>query len=260
MRNRPIPIALLAVLLAAAVTASVALAGQAVTGADGNSQSIDVKVTPTKLSKSDYTPGALKVSTMLTNSTSPTGVPAPAVHVAFDFDKRVKLFTKGLPTCDPAKIQSASTEVAEQDCGKAKIGSGRAGVLLPISGTVVPVKQVVTAFNGVPEGGHPVILLHAYGTTPSPVTLVLIGKVLNYGKQGYGTRLDVEIPKLLGGTGALTEFEVKIEKRWKYKGDRRSFISATCTKPKTLKARAAFTFLDGEHITATAKHSCKQAK
>ena len=51
---------------------------------------------------------------------------------------------------------------------------------------------------------------------------MLTGTVSNYGKEGYGPRLDLDIPLIAGGTGALKEFEVKIEKKWRFKGAQRA--------------------------------------
>jgi hypothetical protein len=260
MRKRSTLIVGSALALIAAIAASVAVAGAPVTGADGNSQSIDVKIAPKKLSKSKLTPATLEVTTKVTNATSKGNVPVPAVRVVVDFDKTAKLFTKGLPTCDGAKLQNVSTEVAQRECKSAIIGGGKAAALLPVGEQIFPVGQTVTAFNGVPKGGKPVVLLHTYGTTPIQTSLVLVGVVSNYNKEGYGPRLDVEVPLLAGGQGALTDFNVKINKKWNYKGESKSFISAKCPNSKKLKARGAFTFKDGETITALSTQSCQQKK
>jgi hypothetical protein len=259
MRKRPTLIVGLVVAALVALVASVATAGEPVTGADGNSQSIDVKIAPKKLSKTKLTPASLEVTTKVTTS-NPTGVPSPATRVVVDFDKNARLYTKGLPTCTAAQLQNTSTEVAEQACSKAKIGSGRAAALLPVGTKIFPVQQVVTAYNGAPQGGRPTVLLHTYGTTPIQTTLILNGVISNYNKEGYGPRLDVEVPLLAGGAGALLEFNVKIDKKFSYKGEKRSFISAKCPNSKKLKARGAFTFKDGETITAFSKQSCQQKK
>jgi hypothetical protein len=259
MHRRPILIAGLAAVLVAAIAASVAIAGPTVVGKDGNTQSVDV-VIPKNLSKTKPTPVTLKVTTKTTSTTAANGVPSPAIRAVVDFDKNASLYTKGIPTCDSAKLQSTSTEVALQSCGNAKIGTGSGSALLPVGTKVLPEPVVITAFNGVPVGGRPVVLLHAYGSSPVQTTQVLIGKVSNYNKEGFGPRLDVEIPKLAGGTGALTDFTVTINKKYKYKGEKRSFVSAKCPNSKKLKARAAFTYLDGEVLTAVSTQSCKQLK
>lgn len=261
MRKRSTLIAALAVAAAAAVTASVALAGPVgspVGAPDGNSQAVGAVVTPKKLGKKSFTPAALEVTTALSNSTVSDGVPVPTTNVLIDFDKNARIFTKGVPTCKASQIQNTSTEIALQKCRRAKIGSGKATALLRVGTNVYTVKQTVTAFNGAPQGGKPVVLLHTYGTTPVQTTLVLIGKVSNYNKQGYGPRLDVEVPLIAGGEGALTYFNVKIKKDYKYKGKRVSYISAKCPKSKTLKSRSVFTFRDGQTSNPVYKQRCKQ--
>jgi hypothetical protein len=258
MRRRPFLIAASAV-LAAAIAASAASAGPTVAGPNGNTQSIDSQIRPQRLSKTQFTPGTLEVTTLTTSTTDPNGVPSPAIHATIDFDRNARLYTKGLPTCDPGKLQNQSTETAEQACGRAKIGTGHAIAYLK-AGRVYEVPQTVTAFNGVPQGGKPTIILHTYGTTPLQVSLVLEGTVSNYGKEGYGPRLDLNVPLLAGGTGALKEFNVKIDKKWRYKGEKRSFISAKCSNSRKLKARGTFTYRDGQALTAYSKQSCKQSK
>lgn len=260
MRRRPFLIAAMIAALAAALAASVAIAGPTVNGPDGNTQSIDSKITPKKLSKTVLTPATLNVTTLTTSTTAATGVPSPAVRATIDFDKNVALYTKGLPTCDASKLQNQSTEVAERLCKSSKIGSGHAIALLPVGSKVYTVEQTVTAFNGVPKGGKPVVILHTYGTTPIQTTLVLIGTVSKYNKEGYGPRLDLEIPLLAGGSGALKEFQVTINRKWRYKGEKRSFISAKCANSKKLKARGKFTYLDGQSLTALSTQGCAQAK
>jgi hypothetical protein len=116
----------------------------------------------------------------------------------------------------------------------------------------------VTAFNGVPNGGKPVVILHTYGTSPIQTTLVLVGTVTTTNKEGYGPRLDLEIPKIAGGTGALTDFQVTIAKKYKYKGKPASFISAKCPNSKKLKTRSVFTFKDGQTSNPTYKQTCTQ--
>ncbi len=109
----------------------------------------------------------------------------------------------------------------------------------------------MTAFNGVPQGGKPVVLLHSYGVNPVQTTLILTGVVTNYNKEGYGPRLDVTIPPLAGGYGAITDFKVKIQKSWTYKGKKTSFVNAKCPASRKLKYRGAFTYKDGTTIDAS---------
>jgi hypothetical protein len=252
MRKRFILIASLVALVAIAIPVSAALAGETVTGPDNNTQSIEASVTPKVLYKKTAKLASLFVD-VKTGATS--GIPSPAVHDLIDFDQNLSLATKGLPTCSASQLQNTSTEAAERACGDAKIGTGSATTLLPL-GTLYTEPTKVTAFNGVPQGGKPVVLLHAYGTSPLQTTLVLVGTVSSYGKEGYGPRLDVTVPPIAGGVGVITDFNVKIQKSWTYKGKKMSFVSAKCPASKKLKYRGAFTYADGTTITATHTQAC----
>lgn len=259
MRKRSTLIAGLVVLATTAIVASVALAGPVggpVTAPDGNAQAVGSVIAPKSLFKKTFSPASLEVTTQLGNSSA--AVPSPTTNVVVDFDKNAKIFTKGIPTCDPAQLQNQSTEVALQLCGKAKIGGGTAEALLPVGTKIFTVNQVVTAFNGVPQGGKPVVILHTYGTTPIQTALVLVGTVSNLNREGYGPRLDVDVPLIAGGSGALTYFNVKIDKKYKYKGKAVSFLSAKCPSSKKLKTRSVFTFKDGQTSNPTYLQKCSQ--
>ncbi|HUB99454.1 MAG TPA: hypothetical protein VMS11_06490 [Solirubrobacterales bacterium] len=242
------------------IVASSALAGPVgapVASSDGNSQAIGAVLAPKKLYKKTFTPGTLEVTTQLT-TTAASGFPSPTNHVVIDFDQNAKVFSKGVPTCNAALLQNTSTEVALQKCGSAKIGGGTGQAVINLGGRLVPAPATVTAFNGVPKGGKTVVLLHTYATTPVQTTLVLTGVVSNLNKEGYGPRLDVEVPLIAGGQGALTDFNVKINKKYKYKGEPTSFIYAKCPASKKLKLRSTFTFLDGQTSNPVYTQSCAQ--
>jgi len=252
--------------VAVAVGAAVVLAGVAgavqsptLVGPNGNTQSIAAVYKPAKLSKKKAEPITLEVKTA-TTSTDPSannGAPIPAVEAIVDFAKGVKIFSKGYPTCDSGLIQNTSTEAALEACKKAKIGGGQGTADLVVGTKIFPVGTTITAFNGVPSQGKPVILLHTYSQVPIQTTLVLVGVVKNYNKGAYGPRLDVTIPLIAGGQGAVTGFGVKIFKKFRYKGKLRSYVSATCLN-KTMKTRGQFIFRDGESLTPKIQQKCKQ--
>ncbi len=260
MRNR------LTLVVALALGVAVVLAGIAgavksptLQGPNGNTQSIAAVYKPTKLSKKRAEPITLEIQTA-TTSTNPSannGAPIPAVEAIVDFAKGVQIFSKGYPTCDASLLQNTSTEAALEACKKAKIGGGSGTADLVVGAKIFPVATTITAFNGVPSGGKPVILLHTYSQSPIQTTLVLVGTVKNFNKEGFGPRLDVTIPLIAGGQGAVTGFQVKIFKKFRYKGQLRSYVSASCPT-KTMKTRGEFIFRDGESLTPSVKQSCAQ--
>lgn len=258
MRKR-LTLAVATAVVVVVVVAGIAAAAQSpvLSAPDGNTQSIAINFSPQKLSKKTPEPVTLDVRTATDSTTAANGVPVPATQAIVDFAKGVTIFSKGYPTCDPGLLQNTSTEAALEACKKAKIGGGEGTADLIVGSRVFPVTTTITAFNGVPAGGRPVILLHTYSEAPIQTTLVLIGAVSNYDKEGFGARLDVSIPLIAGGQGAITGFHVKIFKTFLYKGRKRSYVSATCLTKK-LKARGQFVFRDGESLTPTVTQKCAQ--
>jgi len=260
MRKRLTLVVAMAVGVAAVVAAyAVAYQSPTLTGADGNTQSIAMNITPNKRSATKPQPVTLDVKTATDSSTSANGVPSPATRAIVDFPKGLSIFTKGYPTCDPALLQNTSTETAEEACKKAKIGTGQGTADLVVGVKVFPVTTKIVAFNGKPQGGKPVVLLHNYSQTPIQTTLVLTGVVKQYNKEGFGARLDVSIPLIAGGQGALTSFGTKISKTCNYKGKTRGYVEATCPSKKW-KARGKFEFLDGESLTPVLHGKCAKKK
>jgi hypothetical protein len=257
MRRRLTFVAAMALAVATAIAGyAIAYKSPTLQGADGNTQNIAVNLTPNKRPKSKPVPITLQVKTETSSTTNAQGVPSPATRAIIDFPKGLSIFTKGYPTCSASKLQNTSTEAAEEACKKAKIGSGEGTADLVVGTKVFPVKTTITAYNGTPQGGKPVVLLHNYSQTPVQTTLVLVGVVKKYNKQGFGSRLDVSIPLIAGGQGAITSFGAKISKTFRYKGKKRGYVEASCPS-KSWKARGEFDFLDGESLTPVVKGKCK---
>lgn len=260
MRKRLTLVVAMALGVATAAAAyAIAYQSPTLTGADGNTQSIAMNITPSKRPATKAVPVTLQVKTATSSTTSANGVPSPATRAIIDFPKGLSIFSKGYPTCDPAKIQNTSTEVAEEACKKAKLGTGEGTADLVVGSKVFPVKTAIVAFNGVPQGGKPVVLLHNYSQSPVQTTLVLVGVVSSYNKQGFGARLDVSIPLIAGGQGAITSFGTKISKTFKYKGKTHGYVNASCPSKKW-KARGEFDFKDGEALTPVVHGKCAQKK
>src|ERR1700709_1724655 len=99
MRKRPTLSAGIFAAAAVAIPVSVAIAGPTVTGSDGNTQSMEATVSPSKLPKKTFGATTLKVNVKTGTTTAANGVPSPAVHDVIDFDKNAAITTKGLPTC-----------------------------------------------------------------------------------------------------------------------------------------------------------------
>ena len=59
---------------------------------------------------------------------------------------------------------------------------------------------------------------------------------------------------------SLTHFQTKVNRKYNYKGKKRSYVSAKCPRNKKLQYRGAFTFADSETLTPPALQKCTQKK
>lgn len=236
-----------------AVMASVAFAATK-SLPNGNTQEFDLVVSPKALSKTKPTPVSVKFIGDAGSSNRST--PVPSTKEVFDFDKSVAVYAKGLPVCKLSQIANATSDEAQKACGPAKIGSGNATAALPLGGDeVVLAPGKVLIFNGPPKGGMPTVLLHSYATVPAPQTLVLTGTYSHFNKQGYGLRLSIPIPPLAGGVASMTKSLTVFNRKWTYKGQKRSYFTALCKSGK-LKSRASYEYQDHQKSEIPVSHSC----
>ncbi len=207
--------------------------------ASANTQKIDAKISPSKLMKKKFKPTSVNVIT--TAGPDPGRVGPNAVDGAYRakvwFDKDIKFFTKGVPQCKAAQVDGVQDpKIIKSQCGKSQVGSGKGLVALggyvdPVTGAPPPANVLtadIYALNSVPKGGKPVILLHS--VVPGVSATTLIGTLKKQGGK-YKTLLDVAIEPLPGGT-AILRFQAKIKKKYKYKGKKRSYVSAKCSHKK----------------------------
>jgi hypothetical protein len=189
----------------------------------------------------------------------------PAVRrIEIAINRHGKLSTQGLPACSGPMLQSTSTETALARCRPALVGGGRFGANVEFPNTDEPVLATgrMLAFYG-HSNGRKAILLHLYATTPVRATFVLPLTIANKGNDLFGTVLSAKIPTLAGGLGSVTRIDLKIGRNYTYRGQRRSFVSASCPAPAGFPgaifslARGSFYFADGKKIQTTLARDCR---
>jgi hypothetical protein len=241
------------VALASMVMASVASADDI--------QSIDAKLSPTKLDKKKYKPMKMVIDIRTQNNTGAAvnaDQPPTATRTDVDFPKNLKFDTNAVPKCkvDSGTISNQTADQARQLCGpksQVSINSGTKAEITFDTNPVVPdganakIQVQVTAFNGKDKN---TIYLH---TDPEgiPTKPVLTGKLVN-GKSPYGKKLVVSIPNL--GAGGISQFLTTV-KNGKY-------IQGRCKSKKNPFA-ATTTFTDwtgGTKAKDTTETKCKQKK
>lgn len=227
------------------LTAALAVSGVAIS-APAN-QTLDVKVTKKtkpKLDKKKFKGTVIEVTTTTSDQANPSGIPPKANRAVLVFDKKnMKFDPKAAPGCDPNAIENTTTEAAKSGpCGPSQVGDGDAIAALPFGpgGTRQDFPAVVTAFNDGTTNG---ILLHSR-VEQLGTTVVLKGSL-------RGTTLDVEVPPLGGGVGAIAQFHTIVQEG--------KYVQVRC-KRKKIKTTSTFSFTDAPDATAQSTQACKQKK
>lgn len=176
---------------------------------------------------------------------------------------RGRLSTLGLPSCSTAVLQSTTTETALHRCRDALVGHGSFTAALDSTQALIPARGKILAFNG-SRAGKPQVLLHLYGSVPVQATFVLPLKIERHRQGQLGTVLATKIPVLAGGLGSITAVKLKIGRRYDFRGERRSFLSASCSAPAGFEsvpsfpfARGRFHFADGTRMVTPLNRDCR---
>jgi hypothetical protein len=202
--------------------------------------------TPKTLSKTKLTPISLTVSGDIKTV---DGTHPPALkEFNVQTDKNGAINVKGLPVCTAAKLQSQDTKHAEAICKTAIIGSGQATAEIAFPEQApIPAKSKIIAFNGGFKGGVTTLYIHAYLTVPTPAAIVTTVKVKKIHVGRYGLEAISTIPKIAGGSGSVTHFNLTINKK--------GVLTAKCPDGK-LQAHGTAVFSDGTRASAEVIRTC----
>ena len=236
----------LAALVAVSV-AGIAAAEQPVKVVAGNLEmTFNGGFSPKVLSKTKMTPITLTVSGKLRTK---DGTHPPALkEFNVETDKNGAINVKGLPVCKSSQLQSQDTKHAEAICKTAIIGSGRAiaEIAFPEQAPI-PADSKIIAFNGGFSGGTTTLYIHAYLTVPTPAAIVTTVKVKKISNGRYGYKAVSTIPKIAGGSGSVTDFNLTINKK--------GVLTAKCPDGK-LQAKGEAKFSDGTVAKAEVVRTC----
>jgi hypothetical protein len=263
MRNRKF--------LVGAALACVSVLGMAGVAQAAQTQTMTVSASNTKQDKK--VPGGTALHVDI-KTTYPLGTPASqsASHTDLDLAKDFS-FVPPAATCNPSQLQGTTTAAALALCGASQVGSGLATLCSPLGGcSATPgggIPAVVTAFNGVPSGGHPQLILHtkpggvAASTPPTILTGVLLPSPA--GPQ-FGQRLSVTVPDTSSTGFDLVDFDTTINRIVTRKANKKKhkaakyYINAKCSS-KTWAFQETTTFnAGGGTASASATQPCKQKK
>lgn len=177
--------------------------------------------------------------------------------LTIDFDKHGSLQTIGLPICRKGQLTNTTAPQARAACPNAIVGKGfgKAIVQFPDS-QPIPASSPITIFNGPKHGRDATVFAHAYTTIPVPTTFIVPVVIQKIHDGAYGYRTAATIPSIAGGYGHPVSGNLKIGRKWTYKGKKHSYVNARCANGH-LGARAFFAFDDGTKLRGTFVKPCK---
>lgn len=248
------------VLLLVAVLFGAAVAHGEIFGGDGLYIKFGGGFAPHLLPRDRDVPVTVNLDTAI--ETSDGSRPPQLRRISFGVNRYGHITTTGLPKCRAAQLESTSSSTALARCRGSLVGHGGfdADVAFP-DREPFPVHGRMLAFNGVAHG-RPAILLHVYGSSPVDVTVVLAFTV-RHPKQGkFGTFLSAAVPKLASDLGYVTDVSLVFDRRYRYRGQAYSFLSARCAAPSGFPGaifsftRGIFEFAGGQKIVTTLTRNC----
>jgi hypothetical protein len=177
--------------------------------------------------------------------------PPALSSVVADIDKTIRLDARGLPVCRYGQLTNRPTAAARQACPDAIVGSGEGEVEVafpdqnPFTG-----KGKLVLFNGGVHGGRTLHLIHAYVSIPAPTAIVVKVKLTRIHRGAFGMHVVARVPTLAAGDGSPTRFRLQINRKYPYKGRKKSYLTASCpTGHYFADAKVAFTDGPMLHIT-----------
>jgi hypothetical protein len=223
--------------------------------------SVDGKLSPRRLPREGAAPVSVRVGGQI--STTDGTLPPQLREIEIEINRHGRFDYAGLPTCEISQIQPASNSRALANCRPALVGEGSFSGTLTLPGTEpYPIAGRLLLFNG-REHGHQTLLGHIY--TPQPFGTSFVIRFAITTKRGgtYGTVLSANLAQALGNKRSLTAIEMKLQRRYSYRGHSHSYISAGCPVPKGFTrvpfplARTSFSFAGGKKLVSILTRECR---
>lgn len=213
-------------------------------------------VTPKALPSGRHAPITLRASGQI--STKDGRHPPALRKVIIDFDRHGTVNTRGLKVCKPGRLQARSTRDARRACRGAIVGTGKTKVKVALAeqrpfSTTGP----LVLFNGGTRKGKTRMFIHAYVDVPAPTAIVTRVVIKDIKKGRYGTRAIATIPKIANGAGSVTYFRIKVDRKFRLNGKKRSYLTARCGRGRFYAEARSF-FDDGTRARGTIVRPCRQ--
>lgn len=221
--------------------------------------SLDGGLAPLKLPRDRRAPVAVRLGGGLQTA---DGALLPRVtRIELGLPKQGVIDTRGLPACSQRRLRNTKPPEALAACRPALVGHGelRAEVVVPHQ---VPfeIHAHLLAFNG-RVGGQRAVLLHAFSTRPPTVAVVPF--LIRRSGGRLGTALVADLSPALGPWPHFASFEMTLARRYTYRGEKHSYLSASCPIPRRFTAgffsfaSVTLTLAGGRQVGTGIPRSCR---
>jgi hypothetical protein len=172
------------------------------------------------------------------------------------YDKHGAVVTKGLPICTKRKLEATTSATARKVCAGSIVGEGRGTALIAFpEQTPFKASSPITIFNAAPHNGNPTVLAHAYLSVPAPTTYIIPVEIQKVHAGPFGFKTEATIPRIAGGAGIPLEGNLTIGKKWAFKGQKLSYVNASCPSGK-LQAKVETEFDEGTKLSGVILKHC----
>jgi hypothetical protein len=250
-----------------AIAATIALLAVLVTTAQGElvqegnlRVSFEGNITPHVLPRA--TPAPVTVHLDSSIGTVDGSRPPPLRKVSVAVNRTGHVFLADLPICASGELEQTSTAAALALCRGALVGHGTFDARVEFaSGPPIPVNGRVLIFNS-RIAGKAALLLHIYNSSPVRLAFVVPFTIDRRQNGAFGTVFTARIPHIASDRGYVTGIRLTLERKYAFRGRRRSVFSASCAAPPGFPgapftlAKASFYFENGKRLTSALVRDC----
>jgi hypothetical protein len=219
------------------------------------------RISPTALPRTGVAPVGISLDGQISTT---DGSQLPQLKgLKIEFNRGGRLDYTGLPVCPLQRIRIATTQRALSACRGALVGDGSFEANIVLSGQEpYPTTGKLLVFNG-RQRGKPVLYGQIYSSEPFATSFVIVFDISQRPKGKFGTVLTASLPEALGDWGYVTAIEMKLSRRYSFRGKSHSYLSAGCPAPKGFPgaiftlARTSFAFAGGKTISSSLTRNCK---
>jgi hypothetical protein len=206
-------------------------------------------------------PAPISVTVEGSIATTDDSPPPVLQRVEIGINRAGLISTRGLPTCTAAQLQSKTMATALERCRPALVGHGSFTAQIEGAQGPVPASGKILAFNGL-AAGRPALLLQLTSQAPVQIAFVVPLKIEQRPGKKFGTVLVTRLPTLAAGAATVTGIKLTVSRTYSYRGQRRSFLSASCAAPDGFNsapfafARGSFLFSNGKTASVSLVRNC----